>query len=461
MMCMTNELHANCVPREEFERVIAELNEIRTIVHSQQSRIEELEARLAMYEGPHAPPSARHERYPKREPTGNPVGKPKGSHGATRKLEHQTPDETIPIKPKECRRCKHPLGEPARWERHLVLDVPEPQPARLLEFRKGICICHNCGAETAAADPRLPAKGEFSPRTLALVNDLRFRERFSVPMVRAFLRERHGMDVSTASILDMTSRAASSLRGAHNGIVMRIRSSQSVHVDETGFYLNGKRIWCWIFVTDKDVLFVIRDSRGSGVPIQILGKDYRGTVVCDCFSAYDLLKKHLTKARIQKCWAHLLRESKRCSQESEEGKALHSELKAFFNRMKAFLLTKPAADSRTAEYEAALKWLDKLLVQDAKELRVARLLKRLEKHRQDWFTCIAIPDVEPTNNNAERGLRPQVILRRLRGSLRSEQGKEDHEAMTSLMMSWQLQGLNPGLQMENELCKVFAESHPP
>jgi len=279
-------------------------------------------------------------------------------------------------------------------------------------------------------------------------------------MVKAFLRERHGMDVSTACILDMTSRAAGSLRAAHNGIVMRIRSSRSVHVDETGFYLNGKRIWCWIFATDSDVLFVIRDSRGSGVPMRILGKDYSGTVVCDCFSAYDLLKKRLPKAKIQKCWAHLLRESKRCSQESEEGKALHSELKAFFRRMKAFLLTKPAADSRAAEYAAALQWLDKLPA-DAKEPRVARLLGRLRKHRQDWFTCIAVPDVEPTNNNAERGLRPQAILRRLRGSLRSEQGKEDHEAMTSLMASWQLHGLNPGLQLENELCRVFAESHPP
>lgn len=450
---MPDDLHANCVPREEFDKMTS-------LIPQLQAKIAELEARMEKYEGPHAPPSTREERYSRREPTGNPVGKPKGSHGATRKLEHQTPDETIPIKPKECRRCKHPLGEPVRWERQLVLDVPEPQPARLLEFKKGICICPNCGAQTTAADTRLPAKGEFSPRTLALVNDLRFRSRFSVPMVKAFLRERHGMDVSTACILDMTSRAAGSLRGAHNGIVMRIRSSESVHVDETGFYLNGKRIWCWIFATDNDVLFVIRDSRGSGVPKQILGKGYRGTVVCDCFSAYDLLKKQLTKAKIQKCWAHLLRESKRCSQESEEGRALHSELKAFFRRMKAFLLTKPTAESRAAEYAAALQWLDKLLVRDVKEPRVARLLKRLGKHRGDWFTCIAVPYVEPTNNRAEQGLRPQVILRRLRGSLRSEQGKEDHEVMASLMSSWKLQGLNPGLQLENELCKVFAESHP-
>jgi len=440
-------MHENCVPREEFERIVSQL----------QTRIAELEARLARYEGPHAPPSMREIRYPRREPTGNPAGKPKGAPGATRKLEHRKPEETIQIKPEKCMRCNYMLGKPIGWIRQLVEEIPDPQPAKLIEFQKGVCICPNCGSENIAADPRCPTKGEFGPRTLALVQDMRFRERFSIAMTQRFLRERFGLEISPRGIIDLTSRTARMLRGSQNMLAMRTRRSLVVYVDETGFYINGERVWLWLFATANDVLVVIRRSRGSRVPKLILGRDYRGTVVSDCFAAYDLLKKQLENARFQKCWAHLLREAKACSQQCEEGKMLYVKLGDFFAHMKSFLATCPSAESRRDEFEAALKRLDGLLANEPSEPRVARLLKRLQRHREDWFTCILVPNVDPTNNRAERGLRPQVILRRLRGSLRSEQGREDHETITSLMASWELQEKNPALQLENELCKIFTE----
>lgn len=444
-------MHENCVPREEFDKVVSELQALRKLVA-------ELQARLERYEGPHTPPSMRGMRYPKREPTGRPPGKPEGSNGATRKLEHRKPDEVVPIKPKTCSNCKHYLGEPIGWIKQLVEEIPEPQPAKLLEFQKGICICQNCGTENIAADARCPTKGELGPRTLAFVQDLRFKERFSILMARRFLKERFGLEVSPGTILNMTSRTVKMLKSSQNVLAMRIRRSQVVYVDETGFYINGERVWLWIFATENDVLVAIRYSRGSRVPKQILGKNYRGVVVSDCFSAYDLLKKQLKKAKFQKCWAHLLRESKACAQQCEEGKQIHAELKVFFSKMKSFIDSDPQPDERSVEQQAALEWLDRLLMNDPSEHRIKKLLKRLSKHREDWFTCLLMPDVEPTNNRAERGIRPQVILRRLRGSLRSERGKEDHEVMTSLMASWELKGLNSTTELENELCRSFAGS---
>lgn len=443
-------MHENCVPREEFEARIAEL-EIEY-----QKRIQELEVRLERYEGPHAPPSTREIRYPKREPTGNKIGKPEGAPGATRKLEHLVPNDRKKIKPDKCRRCNQKLGEPYTWIRQLVQELPEPQKARLIEFMKGVCICANCGTENVATDPNCPTEGEFGPRTLALVQDLRYKERLSVSMTRAFLRERYGIDVCDATIIDMSSRTADALKTEHNLLVMRIRSAQIAHIDETGFYVNGKRIWLWVIATEKGVLFVIDKSRGSRVPKRILGTDFRGTVISDCLSTYDLLKKSLPKATFQKCWAHLLRESKKCGQLFEDGKALHEELKSFFAGMKAFLSTTHTTEERKLEYESALSWLSKFLMHEPKERKLVNLVNRLRKHGADWFTCLLFEGVEPTNNRAEQALRPQVILRRLRGSLRSDRGVEDHEILTSLMTTWEFQGLNPALQLETELSEIFA-----
>lgn len=447
-------MHENCVPREEFERLLTEFRASQARIDELEKRNKVLEAILEKFVGPHAPPSTREVRYPKREPTGNPVGKPKGSNGATRKLGE--PDLRVCVKRSNCRKCGHGLGAPFGMEKRLSVETPPPQKPVITEFELEKYICPACGCVNIAKDERCPTKGEHGPRTLALVQDLRFRERLSVAVTCRVLRERFGLKISSSGVLDLTSRTARMLRGSQNELAMRIKLSNNVYVDETGFYINGERVWLWIFVTDSDVLAVIRRSRGANVPRQILGKKYRGTVVCDCFAAYDLLKKQLPNARFQKCWAHLLRESKTCAQNcGEDGIKVHTELKSFFHCIKSFLDGQPPPDARATELNDLLERLDNLLKFETKEPRVRRLLKRLGKHRKDWFTCITVTGVDPTNNRAERTLRPHVILRRLRGSLRSERGREDHEKITSLMATWELQGLDPALQIENELGRVF------
>lgn len=440
-------MHEHCVSREEFNKLEARNREL-------EARIKELEAIVERFLGPNAPPSTREIRYPRREPTGKPLGKPKGSNGATRKLGE--PDQRIRVKRSNCKRCRHALGKPFGVEKRLTVEIPPPQKPIVTEFELEKYICPSCGCVNAASDPRCPTKGEFGPRALAIAQDLRFRERLSVAVTCRVLRERRGLKISPSGVLDLTSRTARVLRGPENELAMRIKLSNVVYIDETGFYINGERVWLWIFVTDSDVLAVIRRSRGSNVPRQILGRKYRGTVVCDCFAAYDLLKKQLPNARFQKCWAHLLRESKVCAQNcGEDGIKVHAELKAFFRRMKSFLSGEPSPERRAEELESSLKQLDRISAMEANHPRIRKLLKRIGKHREDWLTCILMPNVDPTNNRAERSIRPHVMLRRLRGSLRSERGREDHEMITSLMATWELQGLDPVLQMENELGRVF------
>lgn len=451
-------MHENCVSREEFNKLEERNRWLEARIEELEKRNRELEALLLRFIGPNAPPSTRDLRYPRREPTGKPLGKPKGSKGATRKLGE--PDERIRVKRERCRKCGSKLGECIGVEKHLKVDLPPPQKPIVTEFELEKYFCAGCGVENVASDPRCPTKGDYGPRALALVQDVRFRERLSIALTCRFLRERFGFKISPSGVLDLTSRTVRMLRDSENELVMRIKLSDVVYVDETGFYINGKRVWLWIFATYNDVLVVIRESRGSNVPRKILGRKYRGTIVCDCFSAYDLLKKQLPNARFQKCWAHLLRESKACSQQcGEDGLMMHKELKAFFSRMKAFLQTQPPPDARQKELKEAIEWLDKMQAAEYKHPRVKKLLKRLGKYREDWFTCIEIPNVEPTNNRAERSLRPHVILRRLRGSLRSDRGREDHEAMTSLMATWELQGLDPAMQLENELRNIFDKGY--
>ncbi|UEC40171.1 MAG: hypothetical protein METHSR3v1_950007 [Methanothrix sp.] len=51
--------------------------------------------------------------------------------------------------------------------------------------------------------------------------------------------------------------------------------------------------------------------------------------------------------------------------------------------------------------------------------RVQKFIGNIRNGFEYWFTFIINPGVEPTNNRAERALRPQVVLRQILGTLRN------------------------------------------
>ena len=68
-------------------------------------------------------------------------------------------------------------------------------------------------------------------------------------------------------------------------------------------------------------------------------------------------------------------------------------------------------------------------------------LYTIKNGKEFWFTCVLYPEIEPTNNKAERGLRSWVVMRKIIGCLRSEQGEKTTQVLLSLFQTWNLQGL--------------------
>ena len=66
-----------------------------------------------------------------------------------------------------------------------------------------------------------------------------------------------------------------------------------------------------------------------------------------------------------------------------------------------------------------------------------RLMGPEQKH---FFTCFRRPNVPPTNNQAERSLRPVVIMRKVVHGTRSSQGLENHSVLRSLFETARRQG---------------------
>lgn len=62
------------------------------------------------------------------------------------------------------------------------------------------------------------------------------------------------------------------------------------------------------------------------------------------------------------------------------------------------------------------------------------------KYSSELFTFILIPGVEPTNNCAERALRPCVVQNKIWGCHRTDAGAKNRDILMSVIGTMKLQG---------------------
>ena len=75
--------------------------------------------------------------------------------------------------------------------------------------------------------------------------------------------------------------------------------------------------------------------------------------------------------------------------------------------------------------------------------RCRKFVKNLQKRKREWlFQFVMNPHVEPTNNRAERGLRPSVIYRKTSGGPKTERVVEIYTRMHSISYTSKLRGKN-------------------
>ena len=270
---------------------------------------------------------------------------------------------------------------------------------------------------------------------------LKYEDRLPHRKIRAALKRQHGLEISPATIFHLTSRAAEAVQSDYDAILSKIRDAPILYVDETGVHVQGEKHWIWTFTTPFETFIVIRKSRGTKVLIEVLTRRFKGIIVCDGWKPYVRFTK-----RLQRCWAHLLRESKDLSEDFLEAIPLHNALKELYGSLTNALENDPPPEVRInlwhSAREALLYWIE----QEYFEVKVKKFIGKISNGFDYWFTFIINPGVEPTNNRAERALRPHVVLRKILGTLRNEKGTSIHERIMTTLATWGQRGLD-SLQM--------------
>ncbi|MFG1545046.1 MAG: IS66 family transposase [Thermoplasmataceae archaeon] len=424
----------------ELENTIVKLTgEIETLRNENES----LKKKLLLYENPHTPPSRQMIRPRITSPPGK-RGAPMGHKGATKVLGE--PDEIIHVSMERCPNCSHALETPIRTEKRTIFDIPPPQKVKVTEYDLDVYKCSNCGIEVMSKHRDCPQAGDMGIYLLNYITMLKYNLRGVIRRVQEFLIANDNLSLSVRGINDALVRVGESSGAEYSRIQDRIRRSKWVHIDETGFHVEGKKFWLWAFRSaQNDVLVVITNSRGRDVVKETMGEDFHGPAIVDGWKAYSYLTV------IQRCWAHLIREVD-AFKSSETGAKLSDETHSMFSDLEEALKSEDM-DRRKAMKITFDTRMEDLVKRYDQYVDLHKPVEYIRNGLGSWFTCLLYPGMEPTNNLAEQAIHEHVVIRKIIGTFRSESGSQNYQYIASLLSTWRLQGRSMFVEMDKILRK--------
>jgi len=372
-------------------------------------------------------------------------GAPAGHRGNSRRRP-EVISEFIDIYPETCDRCGGEVkGYPNHFDEHVTEDIEIRKRVTCRRFHYG--YCQRCKEVVYARKDGIPANDRIGVQARAVGGYLRYLGLTYGKAARLF-KDVFDLDLTRPSFMAFNTEQAQNGAPLYEGIKLSIRHSSYVNADETGWRVNGDNHWLWIFTNKDATLYHIDESRGGKVVTNILGEKYRGVLGCDFLSAYNELDAEAK----QRCLAHFLSEIKKVQEKSEfppdnvDG-TFCSELKKVlkqaidvWNRHRE--RTSGPDNLAQTKDRAILKMLELLLLPLEHE-DTLRLRDRIIRHNQELFIFLDNPSVEPTNNRAERQLRPMVIKRKLTFGNRSDSGASNEAVVMSLVETGVLNGVEP------------------
>lgn len=378
-------------------------------------------------------------------------------------------DQVVEVKPSVCQDCGAPLSGDDRYpHRHQEIELPPIEPM-VIEYRLHQLSCDACGAMTRAPLPPGVSPSGYGERLSAIVGLLSGPYRQSYRQVCGLMEGVFGVRLSRGSVGRLRDELSAALEAPVSAAKTYVQSQSRVHSDETSFpqgNRDGKnpkktKGWLWVIVTPFVSFFDVVFSRSQESAQSLIGEFYQGIVTSDRCSAYTWIDLE----QWQPCWAHLKRDftamAERTGASCEIGHALLRRQKRLFrwwHRVRDGTLSRDQfivqVNYLRGGFKTVLEEAASLSIEPDEKTPLAktvRTCRRLLKVESALWTFVYTKDVEPTNNIAERALRPAVIWRRTSFGSQSQAGSEFVSRMLTVTSSLKAQGRN----ILDFLCQVF------
>jgi hypothetical protein len=314
-------------------------------------------------------------------------------------------------------------------------------------FLVEVCRCQRCGKTTrghhrdVALDQYGATAHRVGERAKAVAHTLHYGWGVPQRKVPTILRALCGLEITQGALnQDAQSKTAGVVGAAYQQLRAEIPQAPVVHTDDTGWRMGGSTAQLMVFTHSQTTVFQVRSRHRNEEVREVIGDDFAGVLECDRGKSYDA--EELRGVDQQKCLSHLIGNAADLEQR-QWGRA-----RQFPRRLKE-LLQKGLALGRcrqqlpAARFEKQAAALDR---QMSKHLR-DRLLGNLDNQRflngvgaqhdrGNLLRFLRDPRLEPTNNRAERALRPAVIRRKVSHCSKSPAGARAFEAFLSVIQTF-------------------------
>ncbi len=394
------------------------------------------------------PPSTEHPHAkPQRKRLPASQRKQGGQKGHKRHQRDLIPSEqcatVTPCYPDACRRCGGELQLDARNpKRHQVWDLPPIKPVvDEYQLLRGHCPC--CGITTQADLPPGVPTGQCGPRLAAFTGLLMGHFRQSKRRASMFLGDLLNIPCCPAWTVKIQNLVSDAIATPYEQLRRELEKQPQLFVDESPTKERKRKAWLWVAVAPLFAVFGIFSNRSRESLASLIG-DY-SDIVLNC----DRAKMYLDGKRLQWCWAHLKRDIQMLIDSSDGqvrrlGHDLMRQERLLFEQWRRYKAGEIIWQDLGRLAGPIREQFNSLLVRGSfsGNKKLSGFCDEILPRREHLWTFLEIEGIEPTNNTAERTLRPAVIYRKLSFGTQSVSGSRYLERILTVSETCRLQNRN-------------------
>lgn len=363
------------------------------------------------------------------------------------------PPIAVPVTEPVCPHCGGVLVEDGT-EVASITDLPaQPRPV-VRQYQVAVCRCQSCGRRVRGRHPDLAADQygatahRLGPRLLATGHALHYGQGVPQRKLPAILEAVTGARITQGALAqDALRRADGAVGQAYQGLRTSLGQAERVHTDDTGWRVGGKRAQLMVFTTEAATVYQIRQRHRNAEVREVIPADYAGVLCTDRGPSYDA--RELAQVKQQKCGSHLQRSvSELLETKWGRGRSfglglrrLFGEAIALWHEERAGTATDFAGDAARLQTRLT-DLLRERPMPDPDNQRLCDDLRWRHAHG-DLLRFLDDPRIEPTNNRAERALRPAVIARKVSQCSKNQPGADAFAAFASVTRTLIQRGRSP------------------
>ncbi|WP_303906900.1 IS66 family transposase [Thiohalomonas denitrificans] len=373
--------------------------------------------------------------------------------------------ETVTVSTVEnCDVCGSPLDgvECTGHERRTKIDIVFEKVAEHVDAE--IKQCPECTSTVKGLFPAdMAGPLQYGNGLKAYLVNLMVGQMLPLARTRSLTESLLGERLSESTLLNFVTRLHQALEGWEQSAIEQLMRQPAMHVDESGFRVEGKNHWIHVHAAGLITLKRLHRKRGKAAieDINIIPR-YGGAIIHDCWAsyfAYDDCTHGL-------CGSHLLREL--TFMVDAHGYAWARSMKRLLKETALAVRQAPDKCLDDKQYAKLQKRYRTILTRGEKALppvpprptgkrgRLAKseaqnLWERLKRHEQAVLRFAKDPHVAFTNNRAERDLRMAKVKQKVSGCFRTTHYAEAYCRISSYLQTMANQGYNPLIAIQMAL----------